>query len=198
MTTDHQGYLSDTKVSCIILAGGEGRRVSGQDKGLILFKQRPLIQCVIDSIASQSDEIIISANRNLPEYRVYGYKVITDDADHNQGPMAGITAALPHCQHEWVLVIPCDMPYLPPNLIERLYFGIGQSNVCVAEVKDDLKQNHLQLVFLLNKNSLPSLEQALRNNQLKLMRWIKQQSPAVIHFKETECFKNFNYTADFV
>lgn len=192
MNSSHKDRPTDARVSCIILAGGEGKRVAGQDKGLIPFKQQPLIQRAIDNIKFQCDEIIISANRNLPEYNAYGYQVISDDADNYRGPMAGIAAALPHCLNEWALVIPCDMPYLPTNLIERLCFGRGQSNLCIADVED-----HLQLAFLINKNRHPSLEKSLHNNQLKLMLWIKQQDPAIVHFEEKECFKNFNHASNF-
>ena len=64
------------KYSCIVLAGGEGKRVNGRDKGLIDYKNKPLIQHVLDTVAPQVDEIILSANRNVDAYKSYGYKVV--------------------------------------------------------------------------------------------------------------------------
>ena len=51
--------------SCIILAGGEGKRAGGSDKGLLLYKEKPLIEHVINTIKFQVDDIVISANRNI-------------------------------------------------------------------------------------------------------------------------------------
>lgn len=179
---------SKKKFSCIILAGGEGKRVGGRDKGLINYQGKPLIQHVIDTVATQCDDILISANRNIKDYESYGYKVISDASDHYLGPMAGIAATLAVCKNEQVLVVPCDMPFLPGNLIEKLSAGIQQSNLCVAE-----NENHFQLVFLINKNLQPSLLHSLKNNQLRLMQWLKSQHPSVVMFSDVKHFKNFNH-----
>lgn len=191
---------SEIKFSCIILAGGEGKRVGGQDKGLITYKDKTLTQHVINTVKSQCDEIIISANRNIKNYQTYGYKVISDSADHYLGPLAGIAAALPHCKNDWVLIVPCDMPFLPSDIIETLSSGMSSDminditdhNICIAETND-----RLQLVLLINKKLQPSLAQSLQNNQLRLMQWVKSQQPLISNYSESSYFKNFNSTDDF-
>ena len=187
-----------TLFSCIILAGGEGRRVDGRDKGLIDFKGKPLVQHVIDAVKPQADEIIISANRNIKMYGEYGYKIVTDTCEDFQGPLAGIAAALPFCKNDWTLIVPCDMPFLPTNLIETLSIGISDNisnstnyNLCIAETK-----GRLQLVFLMNKNLLPSLEESLQNNKLRLMQWVMSQKPKTCQYSETHYFENYNQTQD--
>lgn len=181
------------KYSCIILAGGEGRRVDRKDKGLLRLDDKPLIQHVIDTISSQVDELIISANRNIDEYNAYGYRVVPDTVDTYRGPMAGIAAALPLCSNEWVLIVPCDMPALPGDLVKRLSIATDHSDICIAESGD-----RLQLVFLINRKLLPSLEHSLKSNQLKLMSWVRQQNPTIIRFDTVDHFKNFNRTTDFL
>lgn len=178
------------QVSCIILAGGEGKRVGGVDKGLVTYKNTPLIEHALASIKPQVDEIIISANRNIDTYKKYGYKVISDTSDDYRGPLAGITAALPYCRNEWVFIIPCDMPFLPVNIVERLsaetekYISIAESN------------HKMQLVFLMHKKLQTSIRQSLGNNQLRLMQWIKSHQPVIISFTEDNAFKNFNCRDD--
>ena len=179
------------RYSCIILAGGEGKRVDGRDKGLIIYKEKPLVQHVIDKFKPQCDEIIISANRNTEEYKAFGYEVIADNSDDFNGPLAGIAASLPACKNDRVLVVPCDMPFLPDDLIETLSPGMKNADLCVAE-----SENRLQLVFLLNKNLLPSLQQSLQRNQLRLMQWLKSQQPATHRFNAPQQFKNFNHSAE--
>ena len=84
--------IDDDNISCIILAGGEGKRVGGLDKGLVSYKNRPLIEHVIDNVHSQVDDIIISANRNIKKYNQYAAKVLNDSASDYRGPLAGIAA----------------------------------------------------------------------------------------------------------
>jgi molybdopterin-guanine dinucleotide biosynthesis protein A len=181
--------ISKTKFSCIILAGGEGKRVDGRDKGLIHYQGKTLIQHVIDIVRQESDEIIISANRNIEEYKTYGYKVISDNNEQFRGPLAGIAASLPACQNDQVLIVPCDMPFLPDGLVETLSTGMKENGICIAE-----SENHWQLVFLIDKSLLPSLQQSLRNNQLRLMQWLKSQQPIVHKFNNTHAFKNYNHS----
>jgi len=60
-----------TACSCIILAGGEGRRVGGNDKGLLPYKNKRLIEHVIERMSPQVTDIVISANRNIETYSVF-------------------------------------------------------------------------------------------------------------------------------
>lgn len=178
------------KVSCIILAGGEGKRVDGADKGLVLYKYIPLIEHVLSSIKPQVDEIVISANRNIDIYKEYGYKVIVDAAEDYKGPLAGIAAALPYCTYDRVLIVPCDMPYLSDNIVEKLS---GKADKDISIVESD---NKMQLVFLMHKKLLTSIQQSLESEQLRLMQWVKSHQPAVIKFADDSAFKNFNNRDD--
>ena len=179
------------KISCIILAGGEGKRVDGRDKGLIIYQNKTLIKHVIDAIKPQTDEIIISANRNLEVYKLYGYKVVTDEADEYRGPLAGIAAGLPHCKNDWVLVVPCDMPFLPSHLAEKLYKGKGTAKLSIAET-----EGNLQLTYLMNSCLQASLTQSLQSNQLRLMQWVKSQKPSSVAFTQSHCLTNFNHSSE--
>ena len=179
-------------LSCIILAGGEGKRVGGADKGLVTYKSSPLIEHVLSSVKPQVDEIIISANRNIDVYEKYGYRVIADTSDQYQGPVAGIAAALPYCSNDRVLIVPCDMPFLPGDLVEKLASETGK-DISIAE-----SESKMQLVLLMHKKLQASIQRSLDNNQLRLMRWVKSHQPAIIHFNDDRAFRNFNNRDDLV
>ena len=68
------------KISAIILAGGQASRMNHANKGLKTYRNNPLVSYVINSIASQVDDIVISANRDIEVYQQYGYPVIADEA----------------------------------------------------------------------------------------------------------------------
>lgn len=125
--------LSTAPVTGLILAGGQGSRMGGRDKGLVEYQGRLLIDHVIERVAPQVDELLISANRNLGEYAQRGYRIVTDALPDFQGPLAGVLAGLRAASHEWVLTVPCDMPHLPDDLAARLLVATQDNSIVVAE-----------------------------------------------------------------
>ncbi len=178
--------------SCIILAGGEGKRVGGVDKGLLKYKNKPLIEHVIASVRPQIDELVISANRNIERYKNYSNKVISDISEKHLGPLAGINAALPHCTHDRVLIVPCDTPHLPADIIAKFLSGRADSHLYIAESK-----NKLQPVMLIHKKLHNSITSSLDSEQLRLMFWVRSQQPEVVLFADESAFKSFNQADDF-
>ncbi len=178
-----------THVSCIILAGGQGKRVGGRDKGLVLYHNKPLIKHVIDAVKPQVDDIVISANRNINTYQLFAKQVKHDAAENYNGPLAGIAACLPLCKHDVVLVVACDMPSLPGKLVKRLTTGIQGKSACIATI------NHYhQLAMLIKKKSAASIQSHLKKNQLKLIQWVKSMPYTSVSFDDMpESFVNLNH-----
>lgn len=178
-------------ISCIILAGGESKRMNGNDKGLIDFNGQPLIAHVINALQNQVDDFVISANRNIEHYQQYSPNVIPDKSERH-GPLSGIAAALPNCKHEQVLVAPCDMPYLPNDLVEKLVTNFEHTDVAIAEV---LKR--FQLVFVMNRSLLTSIQEHLASDKHKLMQWVGDCSHTTIDFTASaDAFRNINSIQD--
>ncbi|MEW6132734.1 MAG: molybdenum cofactor guanylyltransferase MobA [Pseudomonadota bacterium] len=125
--------MADAPISGLILAGGQGSRMGGRDKGLVAYQGRALVDHVIARIAPQVDELFISANRNLDDYAQRGYRVIPDPLPDFQGPLAGVLAGLRAAGHPWMLIVPCDMPRLPRDLAARLLAARAQRPVVIAE-----------------------------------------------------------------
>jgi molybdopterin-guanine dinucleotide biosynthesis protein A len=186
-----------TFVSCIILAGGRGKRAGGLDKGLLPYeikngKNKPLVEHVIDAVKNQVDDIAISANRNIEAYKSYSANVIGDATENYQGPLAGIAACLKHCKHELVLVVACDMPNLPGNLVTRLLSEIQNHSISIATV-----DNHHQLALIIKSNLADSVQQHLDNNQLKLIQWVESVPYKTVSFDDIPAtFVNLNQLPD--
>ena len=115
-------------ISAILLAGGAGLRMGGEDKGLLKLKDKTLAQWVLARIAPQVDEILISANRNLDTYCGFGYPVMPDKTEGFAGPLAGIARGLLDAKHELILSTPCDTPFLPDDLVARLLAALNADN----------------------------------------------------------------------
>lgn len=99
-----------------ILAGGKSSRM-GEDKGLMLFNGKPVVQYVIEALVPVVNEVVIVSNN--PAYEAFGLKVIADDIKEI-GPAGGICAALQHSRSENNFIIGCDMPFVKSEAIEAL------------------------------------------------------------------------------
>jgi molybdopterin-guanine dinucleotide biosynthesis protein A len=106
--------------SILLLAGGQGQRMGGRDKGLIEWRGEPLIQHVQRLVRPLTDDLIISCNRNQAQYARYADQLVQDDEADFPGPYAGIRAGLKAAKHDYLLVLPCDVPRLDLALIQGL------------------------------------------------------------------------------
>lgn len=109
-----------TDLTGVLLAGGRAERMGGCDKGLLPLAGEPLIAHGIRRLQPQVAELLISANRNLDDYRRFGCRVISDGDDDFRGPLAGILAALRAAQTSYVLTAPCDSPLLPLDYAQTM------------------------------------------------------------------------------
>ncbi|MBD9675140.1 molybdenum cofactor guanylyltransferase MobA [Pseudomonas sp. PDM18] len=106
--------------SVLILAGGRGQRMGGQDKGLLEWQGRPLVSYAAALARPFSDDLIISCNRNADIYAGFADRLVQDDSADFPGPLAGIRSGLAAARHTHLLVLPCDTPRLDADLLERL------------------------------------------------------------------------------
>ena len=165
--------ILQSEISSVILAGGQGLRMDGVDKGLIEFRGLPLVAHVASVIESKVDKIYISANRSFDLYASYG-EVISDDLLGFQGPLAGISKALKVCSTKYLLVLPCDSPLVDSELIDDLISRMKQkdADICVAH-----DGSIMHATFALMKSNLgKSLEHFLNDGGRKMALWYRQQN----------------------
>lgn len=181
---------SSASVTALILAGGEGRRMGGQDKGWVQLKGIPLVEQVIARLTPQLNRIVISANRNLEEYQALGYPVICDETPF-LGPLAGIAAGLQQIETDYALVVPTDAPLIAENLVATLFQHIPAKLVLCED------NERLQPLFGLYHRSLAdSISDYLQSGERKLMLWCKQQNPKIVTIGDKSLFTNLNTPED--
>ena len=184
-----------SKITGLILAGGLARRMNGQDKGLILYQGRPLIEHLLSAFAPQVQSLIISANRNQTHYLQYSNQVYQDEYGDFSGPLAGIATALKHCQTDWLACTPCDAISLPADFVQRLYQQAKQEQALIAIAHDGTRLQ--PLYALLHRSLLTDLENYLNNNKQRVTQWVMQQNPAITDFSENAGdFRNINCLED--
>ncbi|MGR8947391.1 MAG: molybdenum cofactor guanylyltransferase MobA [Gammaproteobacteria bacterium] len=184
----------DSLVSGLVLAGGRGERLGGQDKGLLSVATRPMISLVLERFASQVSQVAISANRHLKAYESFGFPVLADESKNFDGPLAGIKAGLDWCPTSLLAVTPCDSPLLPPDLVARLYNSLVSENADIAMAVADNKR---QPVFALLKTSvLGSLNKFLDQGERKIGKWYETQRLVPVTFDDSTAFININTEQD--
>lgn len=182
-------------ITGLVLAGGLGSRMGGEDKGLLALAGRPMVDHVLEALRPQVGTLLISANRNRERYAAFGYPVIADAVDGYLGPLAGVLTALQRCTTELLVTVPCDAPLVAPDLVARLYAAFTQADVDVAVASDGKSR---QPVFLLLRRTLsPSLGSFLAGGGRKAHAWIGQLRVAEAALgDQPDTFLNINDPAE--
>lgn len=121
--------------SILLLAGGRGRRMGGQDKGLVAWRGQPLIAHLHGVVRPLTDDLIISCNRNAEHYKAYADRLVSDAESDFPGPLAGILAGLAAARHDWLLVLPCDAPLIDHALLQALRETAGDDTTTPVMVQ---------------------------------------------------------------
>ncbi len=184
--------LRDTaRVTGLILAGGQGRRMGGVDKGLQPLRGRPMVAWVLERIAPQVTEVIVNANQNQAEYARLGCRVIGDEIGGFAGPLAGLQAGLKANVHPFLVTVPCDSPFLPLDLVARLHAALiaNHADLAVAKTGD---QPHP--VFSLVRESLAGhLTAFLQGGGRKIDAWYASLKVVEVPFDDQpDAFSNIN------
>ena len=177
-------------VTGIVLAGGEGRRMGGVDKGQLDFQGKPLVNHVVERFSTQVDELLISANRNQNEYATLGYSVISDLSTHFYGPLAGLEAGMAAAQHDLVVTVPCDSPRIPLDFVARLTQALQDNH---ADIAVACSSGERHPVFCLCRRALlPSLSAFLKKGERKMNGWFATHKTIEVHFEDEQAFVNIN------
>lgn len=186
--------VTNTDIAAIVLAGGRGRRMGERDKGLVELAGRPLAAWVIERLRPQVGAIVVSANRNPEAYGGLGCPVVADDLPDQPGPLAGILAAGQRVAADWLLVTPCDTPFLPADLAERLLAVAREREVALVRAADR-RQIHYA-VMLLHRRLLADLAAALAAGERRVQSWQARHGHAEATFDGPDAFLNINTEAD--
>ena len=195
--------IDRSAISGVVLAGGRGSRMGGLDKGLQAYGGVPLAQHALRRLQPQVGALMLSANRNLEQYRSFGVPVISDSLPDFAGPLAGFIGAMETCRTPYLVTVPCDTPQFPADLVERLCQSLAAANADIAMASalqtepDGAQDWYRQPVFcLLAVRLLPGLRAFVADGGRKIGAWTAQQHTVDVRFDEPGAFANANTLAD--
>ena len=178
-------------ISAVILAGGQAKRMGGVDKGLQTLHGKLLFQFIYDRLHSQVEHISVNANRNQAIYATAGVPVFGDNIEGFQGPLSGILTALERADTDFVLFVPCDSPFFPDNLLEKLKSAVDFHGVSIAYVHDGEREHP---TFCLMARSLKEkLATYLAAGERRMLQFMRQNGAVGVDFSENKAaFTNIN------
>lgn len=174
--------------SIVLLAGGRGQRMGGQDKGWVMWQGHALIEHMQRVVRPLTDDLIISCNRNHARYQMLTDQLVSDPDQDFTGPLVGIISALQVARHPYLIVLPCDAPRIDQALLLELYQQAGERPVLLKH------QGHWQPLFsIIPRAQLSALHALWEAGERSPKHALLQLNPVAIHCADDEQrLANFN------
>jgi molybdopterin-guanine dinucleotide biosynthesis protein A len=186
--------MDTNQITGLILAGGRGSRMGNVDKGLQMFRGAPMAMHVMLRLQPQVGPLLINANQNMGPYEGFGVPVWPDQIADFAGPLAGLQTGLAHCETPYLVTVPCDSPFLPTDLVARLYADLIEWDADLAvAVTGEGAERRTQPVFCLMKSTLLAhLTAFLQDGGRKIDSWYASLNVIEVPFPDESAFRNIN------
>ncbi|WP_217412457.1 molybdenum cofactor guanylyltransferase MobA [Marinobacterium ramblicola] len=160
--------------AAVILAGGQGRRMGGCDKGLVPFRQAPMVSWSLAAAQAEVARVLISCNRNPLEYARLGVPLVCDRQAGFNGPLSGVQAAMAALDTEisHLLVLPCDTPLISRDLVRSLLDAARRNPDHIVHLQSEGQPHYLHAVIPCRYRD--SLDLWLESGQQAVRRWYAQ------------------------
>ena len=183
-------------VAGTVLAGGLARRMGGGDKGMLHLGDRSLLDHVVARLRPQVRMVALNVNDDASRYDSSMFSLAPDMLPGHPGPLAGVLAGLDWTFANvpglhWIVTVPTDTPFLPVDLVERLFAAVtasGADMACAASAGRRHPVVGLWPVHLRNE-----LRQALiREGVRKIDAWTGRYQVAEASFSDDPVDPFFN------
>jgi len=189
------------EICAVIMAGGKSSRMGGGVKSLKKFNNKMIFDRIYEILNNQIRNIIINTNTEEKYFEKYNRIIIKDKIIGYLGPLAGIHASLSWINNNmpkvnWLISVPGDTPFIPNDLINRLYVKAKKNNKQIVLAKSN--SNIHPVIGIWNINLLESLECNLLSGERKIIIWAKNHELDFEEFFEEnyDPFFNINFEED--
>jgi len=176
----------DNNISAFILCGGKSSRMQ-TEKGLVIFRNKPFIQHIIDAVKSVTLNIFLVTENT--DYKQFGFPLISD-IYRDKGPVGAIFSALKNTATNDNLILSCDIPLITIAILNDLINSHAKTEKSIT-IASEFEKSH-PLIGVYNKSVAPIFEKSIINNELKLMSLITKIGYNALHIKDTNALQNIN------
>ncbi|MDH0030186.1 MULTISPECIES: NTP transferase domain-containing protein [unclassified Acinetobacter] len=173
----------------VILAGGQARRMNGMNKLLQQFDDQIQLSKICQRFKPEVQQLWVNSHRDSSIYKRIepNIQCYADDQTGFLGPLMGMKSAWSHVQSDYVLFVPCDVTYIPAQVLSRLHRTL-QKNPQASAVYVTINGDALYPFCLLKRASLAVLEQQIAANRLSLRDCFKQLHAQTVAFQKQSLF----------
>ncbi|UTW14027.1 molybdenum cofactor guanylyltransferase [Marinobacterium rhizophilum] len=178
------------KLDALILAGGEGRRMGGCDKGLLHLAGRPMIEHLAARLRDCTDHVWVSCRaEQADDYTGAGTGVLPDEGD-SLGPLSGISRALHGLRCSHLLITPCDTPLVSIQAFRQMieHSLAAPDKIVVVHDGDYLQTLHL----IVPVAKAASLDLFRATGRRAVRGWLEQEGYVECHCDSPQEFMNIN------
>ncbi|WP_423745003.1 molybdenum cofactor guanylyltransferase (plasmid) [Haladaptatus sp. SPP-AMP-3] len=126
----------------VVIAGGRSTRFGESDKAVAPLAGVAMIRRVADELVDVVDELVVNCREDqraaiddaMSDYPLPVRFAI--DTDPDTGPMAGIRTGLAACDHDYAVVVACDMPFVDPAIVSYLLNRADGYDAAVPRLDD--------------------------------------------------------------
>ena len=181
------------EIAGVILTGGRSRRMGGGIKALAPLSGKPLIRYVIDCLHPQVQSLVLSVEKYSSDFDEFELTQVEDPSPGSCGPLGGLLSALTHMEADcdWMLLAPCDAPFLPRDLATRLLdYAVEEGQAaCVVRYEAEVQPTF----SLWHRNLLPRLEHAVLVEGMAGFKQFMRYTPvALLDWESSESSPFFN------
>jgi molybdopterin-guanine dinucleotide biosynthesis protein A len=103
----------------VVLGGGSGKRIGG-DKCTVELAGQPLVLYPIHALRRVCEQVVVVAKQDTVLPQLAGEAEVWVEPDEPRHPLAGVVHALRMASARKILVLACDMPLVPEELLRAL------------------------------------------------------------------------------
>jgi molybdopterin-guanine dinucleotide biosynthesis protein A len=184
------------KISAVLLAGGESRRM-GKDKSMLLCRGKPLWQIQLELLRKlEPTEIFVSA-RTDPVWRPGDAEFVADELP-SRGPLSGLAASLAHMRTKHLLALAIDMPFMTEKYLTFLCNQIRPGRGIIAKLEDRFEP--LAAIYPLEASA--NVESALSGEDFSMQTVVSRLAAegklrvTPLTLRESKLFLNLNELSD--
>jgi molybdopterin-guanine dinucleotide biosynthesis protein A len=161
-----------------VLAGGKSSRM-GRDKAFMELGGKPLIAHAVGKLQRICGDVhVLGGNPDLADYAP-----VLHDLHPACGPLSGIATALAHSQHDWNLILPVDVPFLPAayldwwvrTIVQRRGARLGMFRV---------QETPQPAILMIHSDLATYLSTALERGEYKLLSVLQEAAEDIAAMRE--------------
>ena len=192
--------MNNKSIAGLLLAGGRSSRM-GQNKSLIKFYGKSMLEIVLERACLQVEDIVINSNEEIQNFFSKKYQIVEDCIQGRLGPLVGILTGLKWATSlkkniKFLVIFPVDSPFIPENFVKILDSNSNDFDIIMARYQSRIHP----VCSMWNVSLINQLEEDIRHGTRKIEEFSRKCKTKVVNFKQIgyDPFFNINKEEDYL